>query len=69
MALTCLKALVYLKPKRVAMTDGYMGIHGSLDVYRKTTHDAVEIIGIDDEFKPGDLCWIETPLNPTGESR
>ncbi|KAF8351548.1 pyridoxal phosphate-dependent transferase [Amanita rubescens] len=22
-----------------------------------------------DEYKPGDLCWLETPLNPTGESR
>ena len=29
----------------------------------------VEIIGIDDEFQAGDVCWLETPLNPTGEAR
>ena len=27
------------------------------------------MIDIDDEFQPGDLCWLETPLNPTGEAR
>lgn len=31
--------------------------------------DPKKIIDIDDDFEKGDLCWIETPLNPTGEVR
>ncbi|KAF9233597.1 hypothetical protein BU15DRAFT_79948 [Melanogaster broomeanus] len=27
------------------------------------------IISLDNEYQEGDLCWLETPLNPTGESR
>ncbi|KAF8760250.1 Cystathionine gamma-synthase [Rhizoctonia solani] len=48
--------------------DGYHGVHVSIDVYKKAKPE-LEIIDIDDEFKPGDLCWVETPLNPTGEVR
>jgi cystathionine beta-lyase/cystathionine gamma-synthase len=29
----------------------------------------IPLIGIDDEFEEGDVCWLETPLNPTGEVR
>jgi len=29
----------------------------------------LEIIGIDEPYQPGDVCWLETPLNPTGEAR
>ena len=28
-----------------------------------------KVVDIDDEFEKGDLCWLETPLNPTGEAR
>jgi hypothetical protein len=28
-----------------------------------------QIISLDDEYKSGDLAWVETPLNPTGEVR
>ncbi|KAF8681421.1 Cystathionine gamma-synthase [Rhizoctonia solani] len=61
-------ALVHLNPKRLAIRDGYHGVHVSIDVYKKAKPE-LEIIDIDDEFKPGDLCWVETPLNPTGEVR
>ena len=60
---------MHLKPKRVAITGGYHGVHLTLDVYKKSSKEPVEVIGIDDEFKPGDICWLETPLNPTGEAR
>ncbi|QRW16400.1 Cys/Met metabolism PLP-dependent enzyme [Rhizoctonia solani] len=61
-------ALVHLNPKRLAIRDGYHGVHVSIDVYKKAKPE-LEIIDIDDEFKAGDLCWVETPLNPTGEAR
>ncbi len=41
----------------------------TIDVYKRSRTADIEIIGIDDEYKPGDLCWLETPLNPTGEAR
>ncbi|KAI0638281.1 cystathionine gamma-synthase [Trametes polyzona] len=62
-------ALVYFKPKRVAITDGYHGCHATLDVYKRSRNEELPTIGIDDDFQPGDLCWLETPLNPTGEAR
>ena len=63
------QALVFFQPKRVAIRDGYHGCHGSLEVYKKSAGPTFEIIDLDDEYQPGDLCWLETPLNPTGESR
>ena len=67
--LSWMQALVHLKPKRVAITGGYHGVHESLKVYQRSSRDPVKVIGIDDEFQPGDICWLETPLNPTGEAR
>jgi hypothetical protein len=29
------KALVHLKPKRIAIRDGYHGVHKTIQVYRK----------------------------------
>lgn len=29
----------------------------------------MELIDLDAEYKPGDLCWLETPVNPLGEAR
>lgn len=60
---------MHLKPKRVAITGGYHGAHMTLNVYKRSSNEPVEVVGIDDEFKPGDICWLETPLNPTGEAR
>ncbi|EGO21041.1 hypothetical protein SERLADRAFT_475678 [Serpula lacrymans var. lacrymans S7.9] len=62
-------ALVHFKPKRIAITGGYPGCHASIAVYAKNRFEPTPIIGIDDEFQEGDLCWVETPVNPTGESR
>ncbi|TFK94703.1 cystathionine gamma-synthase [Polyporus arcularius HHB13444] len=60
-------ALVYFKPKRIAIKGGYFGCHATIAIYKRSTD--VPLIDIDDDFQPGDLCWLETPLNPTGESR
>ncbi|KAJ3741242.1 Cys/Met metabolism PLP-dependent enzyme-domain-containing protein [Lentinula detonsa] len=65
----CFAALVYYKPNRIAIRGGYWGCHHTIGIYKKCRDIAVEIIDFDDEFKPGDLCWVETPVNPTGESR
>ena len=48
-----------------------MGCHETLNVYKRARQPEgdVPIIGIDDDFHAGDLCWLETPLNPTGEAR
>ncbi|GAA5831891.1 hypothetical protein JCM11251_003922 [Rhodosporidiobolus azoricus] len=64
--------LLLVKPEVIAVTDGYHGCHGAFEVYRQTRgEDRVTIIKLDDEY-PRDkktLVWLETPLNPTGESR
>ncbi|CCM04816.1 uncharacterized protein FIBRA_07009 [Fibroporia radiculosa] len=62
-------ALVYFRPKRIAISGGYHGCHNTIAVYQHSHGSDLPIIGIDDEFRPGDLCWLETPLNPTGEAR
>ncbi|KAJ7667925.1 Cys/Met metabolism PLP-dependent enzyme-domain-containing protein [Mycena polygramma] len=61
-------ALVFFKPRRIAISEGYHGCHAMIQVYLKAAPD-VKIIKLDDEYERGDLCWLETPLNPTGESR
>jgi cystathionine gamma-synthase len=45
-----------------------MGTHATIKTFKEIRPD-LTVIDLDDEFKEGDLCWIETPLNPTGESR
>ncbi|KAA1466212.1 cystathionine gamma-synthase [Dentipellis sp. KUC8613] len=60
-------AITLLQPKRIAITGGYHGVHLVIEIYKKGRD--LEVIGIDDEYKPGDICWLETPLNPTGEAR
>ncbi|RDB21935.1 hypothetical protein Hypma_011084 [Hypsizygus marmoreus] len=62
-------ALVFYNPKRIAITAGYHGCHGTIQVYKKTKGADVQVIDLDDEYQEGDLVWLETPLNPTGESR
>ncbi|KAK2466138.1 hypothetical protein APHAL10511_001780 [Amanita phalloides] len=65
----CYSALIFFQPKRIAITGGYHGSHSSIEIYRKSTGSGVELIDLDDEYRPGDLCWLETPVNPVGESR
>jgi len=62
-------ALVHYNPKRVAIRKGYMGCHGCIRTYAKAKSENIPLIDLDDDFQEGDLCWLETPLNPTGESR
>ncbi|KAI0082589.1 cystathionine gamma-synthase [Panus rudis PR-1116 ss-1] len=61
-------ALVHLNPKRIVIRGGYHGVHVVIDVYQRSK-GKIPIIDLDDEYQPGDICWLETPLNPTGESR
>ncbi|CAG7848362.1 Uncharacterized trans-sulfuration enzyme C23A1.14c [Serendipita indica DSM 11827] len=61
-------ALLYARPKRVAIKGGYFGFHNTIGVYQKI-NPAVKMIDLDDEYQAGDLVWLETPLNPTGEVR
>ena len=63
------KALVYFHPKRIAITGGYHGCHATIEVYKRSRDIDIPVIDIDDAYQPGDLCWLETPLNPTGEAR
>ncbi|GAA6058570.1 hypothetical protein JCM10212_007009 [Sporobolomyces blumeae] len=68
--------LLHVRPDVVAIGSkdgpGYHGCQASLEVYRRTrgTNNVAKIT-IDDEL-PDDgrkvLIWLETPLNPTGES-
>ncbi|KAG8936037.1 hypothetical protein FRC02_004949 [Tulasnella sp. 418] len=61
-------AIIHYAPKRIAITGGYMGVHGIIDIVKRINKDLV-VIDLDDDYQPGDLCWVETPLNPTGEAR
>lgn len=59
---------MFLHPKRLAISGGYFGFYKTIDIYKRIRGD-LEIIGIDEPYQPGDVCWLETPLNPTGEAR
>ncbi|KAI5478289.1 hypothetical protein MNV49_005244 [Pseudohyphozyma bogoriensis] len=64
--------LLLYRPDVIAITDGYHGCHASIEVYRKVRgEDAVKVIDLDDPYptKGTFLCWLESPLNPTGESK
>ncbi|KAM0756077.1 cystathionine gamma-synthase [Meredithblackwellia eburnea MCA 4105] len=63
-------ALLFYQPHVIAVTGGYHGCHESFKVYSNTRED-VKIIALDDPYPKGKrvLCWLETPVNPTGESR
>ncbi|KAF8447887.1 Cys/Met metabolism PLP-dependent enzyme-domain-containing protein [Boletus edulis BED1] len=62
-------ALAHFKPKRIAISGGYMGCYGAIGVYLRGRFEETPIIDLEDEYQEGDLCWLETPVNPTGESR
>ena len=40
-----------------------------IELYERARQEKIEIIDLDDEYKPGDLCWLETPVNPAGTSK
>lgn len=60
---------MFLNPQRIAITGGYMGVQQAIKQFKRIRSGNLEVIDIDDEFRDGDVCWIETPMNPTGESR
>lgn len=62
-------ALVHCAPKRIAVTEGYFGVHATIAVYSKAAQRTIPLIPLDSEFQPGDVCWLETPVNPYGEAR
>lgn len=59
-------AFVHYNPKRIAIRNGYHGTHGSIAAYKRSNN--VEVLDIDAELQKGDLLWVESPLNPTGET-
>ncbi|KAF3764778.1 hypothetical protein M406DRAFT_98368 [Cryphonectria parasitica EP155] len=64
--------LVFLNPRRVAISGGYHGCHGVVRLMSKLT--GLEQLELEDPaqlalLKPGDVIHVETPLNPTGEAR
>ena len=60
LSLTSRKALVYLKPKRIAIRNGYFGVHNTIQVYRKINPAVVS-------GKWLRLCWIDQIINPLKE--
>ncbi|KAH7066040.1 Cys/Met metabolism PLP-dependent enzyme-domain-containing protein [Paraphoma chrysanthemicola] len=63
--------LVNLVPKVIAISGGYHGCHGVIDLHKKM--HGVKTVDLHDEstwgdLGKGDLVHVETPLNPTGEA-
>ncbi|KZS97788.1 cystathionine gamma-synthase [Sistotremastrum niveocremeum HHB9708] len=65
----CFAALGFSRPRRIAISDGYQGVHQTIQVFKKYGGDRLSVIPLDDEYQEGDIVWLETPLNPTGEAR
>lgn len=67
-----LATLLLYQPEVVAIGEGYHGSHCTLDIYTRTKGN-VKVIDIDDDYSAYKdktfLCWLETPVNPTGECR
>lgn len=60
--------MVYLRPKRIAIGEGYHGCHGIINILHRLY--GCEKLDLDsDEIREGDVIHVETPLNPTGEAR
>ncbi|TAQ90764.1 hypothetical protein B7494_g952 [Chlorociboria aeruginascens] len=62
--------LVLLRPRRIAIRDGYHGCHGTIEIHHKLTGlEKLDLDCADELLQPGDVIHVETPLNPTGEAR
>jgi len=59
-------AFVHCRPKRIAIRRVYFGVHETIDVYKRTNPE-LTVIDIDEPLAKGDLVWLESPSNPTGE--
>lgn len=60
LSLTSRKALVHLKPKRIAIRNGYFGVHNTIQVYRKINPAVVS-------GKWLRLGWVDHIMNPLKE--
>lgn len=66
--------LVNVVPKVIAISGGYHGCHGVIDLHKKMHNvKTVDLHGSDAEWDAaglgkGDIVHLETPLNPTGEA-
>ncbi|KAI0267462.1 cystathionine gamma-synthase [Gloeopeniophorella convolvens] len=60
-------AFTFLQPRGIAIGGGYHGVHRVIQTYGRGRD--LKIVGLDDDFEGIDVCWVETPLNPTGEAR
>ncbi|CEH17439.1 Cystathionine beta-lyases/cystathionine gamma-synthases [Ceraceosorus bombacis] len=73
-------SVLHYAPRVIARRGGYFGVHVSTEVYLRS-HD-VKVIDLDDDYPQAEkskdekrpwsgglLVWVESPLNPTGESR
>lgn len=62
--------IIHANPKRIAIGDGYHGVHGIIKVMNRLT--GLQQLDLDcavEDLGPGDVIHVETPLNPTGEAR
>jgi cystathionine beta-lyase/cystathionine gamma-synthase len=59
--------LTLLQPRGIAIRGGYFGVHQVIQTYGRDR--GIKIVDWDDDFEGIDLCWVETPVNPTGEAR
>ena len=61
-------ALTHFKPKRVFVTGGYHGTHQAIDLLTDlgVIEEKCELPEnmLEQEFREGDLLWIESPRNP-----
>ncbi|KAG8823445.1 hypothetical protein FRC17_009327 [Serendipita sp. 399] len=71
-------ALLFFKPKRIALKGIRSIVYRSINPSVVSSYPAPEffhlivskeLIDLDADLKRGDLVWLETPLNPTGEVR
>ncbi|KAI0254371.1 cystathionine gamma-synthase [Lactifluus subvellereus] len=60
-------AFTLLRPRGIAITAGYHGTHNVIQTYGRDR--GLKVVDLDDDFEGVDICWVETPLNPTGEAR
>ena len=61
------QTLTLLRHRGIAIRGGYYATHQVIQTYGRDRD--IKIVDLDDDFKGIDLCWVETPINPTGEAR
>lgn len=67
----CFAVLCRYLPGRVAITGGYHGTHLVLDQLRRISGGQCAVVplpppdGLASTLQPGDVVWLETPLNPS----